>query len=167
MKFAPSDIEFCPLCGHRLEPQVRHGQPRPVCPACHFIHFANPRVAVVIFATEANRMVLVKRGSWPEKGKWALPAGFVDFGEAPENAAIREMKEETGLDITIERFMQLSFDPISQAIVLLYKAAITGGALKADDDAMDARWFTREDLPELAFDTTHQAVKAWQSGTLV
>lgn len=161
MKFAPRDIAFCPLCGHPLESGVRHGQLRPVCPSCHFIHFANPRVAVAIFAATPDHVVLVKRGGWPEKGKWALPAGFVDFGEAPEAAAIREMKEETGLDVAIQRLMDLSFDPVSQSIVLLYQAQSLGGTLEANDDAVDARWFTREDLPELAFESTRQAVQVW------
>lgn len=160
-------IAFCPQCGHPIDSQMRHGRMRPVCPACRYVHFANPRVAVVMFVAEKDQVLLIKRGVWPEKGRWALVAGFIDLGEHPEEGAIREMKEETGLDGVIERLMDLSFDPVSQTIVILYKARVVGGVLAPNDDAQDARWFTRADLPDLAFDSTRQTVKAWLAGDLI
>jgi len=161
MKPDCTDIAFCPLCGHRIESRVRHGRPRPVCPACRYVHFANPRVAAVVFVTDGDRTLLVRRGGWPEKGKWALAAGFIDLGEPPEEAAVRELKEETGLDIAIDGLLDLSYDPVSKAIVLLYRGRVLGGVLAAGDDALEARWFTRHELPELAFESTRRAVEAW------
>lgn len=160
------EISFCPRCGTRVELAFRHGRMRPSCPACRFIHFANPRVAVVIFAAEADRVLLVKRKVVPEKGKWALAAGFMDLGEAPEEAAIREMKEETGLDIRVRGMMELGFDSTSRAVVILYRADVVGGHLAAADDVEDARWFSRDAIPELAFDTTRRSVRAWLAETL-
>jgi len=167
MKHWMIEFAFCPTCGHAMGSGIRHGQQRPVCPACGFVHFANPRVAVVLLLTEGDRLLLIKRGAWPEKGKWALPAGFVDLGEAPEDAAIREMKEETGLEVSIQGLLDLSFDATSKAIVLLYRARLRGGLLAADDDALDARWFTPSELPELAFESTRRMVEAWIKGELV
>jgi ADP-ribose pyrophosphatase YjhB (NUDIX family) len=140
---------------------VRHGALRPVCPGCGFIHFANPRVAAVVFLADGARVLLVKRSVAPEKGRWALAAGFVELGEPPEAAAIREMKEETGLDIVIERMLGLSFNAADKVIVILYQGRAVGGVLAAGDDADEARWFSRDELPELAFESTRSTVRAW------
>jgi len=120
-------------------------------------------VAVVVFLTDGDRILLVKRGVEPEKGQWALAAGFVDLGESPEAAAVREMREETGLDVVIQGLMEVSYDPARQVIVILYRAQWVGGILAADDDVEDARWFTGDSLPELAFESTHRAVKGWMA----
>jgi ADP-ribose pyrophosphatase YjhB (NUDIX family) len=106
-------------------------------------------------------VLLVKRSVAPEKGRWALAAGFVELGEPPEAAAIREMKEETGLDIVIERMLGLSFNAADKVIVILYQGRAVGGVLAAGDDADEARWFSRDELPELAFESTRSTVRAW------
>jgi ADP-ribose pyrophosphatase YjhB (NUDIX family) len=160
------EYKFCPCCAAPLETQERYGKPRPVCPACGFVHFANPRVAVAVFLTEGDRVLLVKRGMAPEKGGWALPAGFVDAGERPELAAVREIREETGLEVAVARLLETGYEETSAAIVLLYRARLVGGDLRADDDVDDARWFSREELPELAFESTRRSVAAWLAGRL-
>jgi ADP-ribose pyrophosphatase YjhB (NUDIX family) len=137
-----------------------------VCPDCGFIAFANPRVAVVLFLAERERILLVKRGVAPEKGRWALPAGFVDRGEHPEAAAVREMREETGLEVAIVRLLDLTYDDDAQVIVILYRARLLGGTLGADDDVEAAAWFDRGELPELAFASSRRAVRAWMAGEL-
>jgi ADP-ribose pyrophosphatase YjhB (NUDIX family) len=157
---------FCPRCATPLETRERYGKPRPVCPACGFVHFANPRVAVALLLAEPDRVLLVKRGMPPEKGAWALPAGFVDAGERPEQAAAREMHEETGLEVAVTRLLEVSFEETSQAIVLLYRVRLLGGELHADDDVEDARWFGRKELPELAFESTRRSISAWLAGKL-
>ncbi len=149
-----------------MRTEVRYGRPRPVCPACGFIHFANPRVAAVVFVAEGDRVLLVRRSVAPEKGGWALAAGFVEQGEAPEAAAVREMKEETGLDVVIERMLDLSFNGTDKVIVILYRARAVGGVLEGGDDVAEARWFTRDELPELAFEGTRRAVRDWLEGRL-
>jgi 8-oxo-dGTP diphosphatase len=159
-------FQFCPRCAAPLETRPAHGKPRPVCPACGFIHFANPRVAVALFLAEPGRVLLVRRGMPPERGRWALPAGFVDAGERPEAAAAREMREETGLEVAVVRLLEVTFEEASQAIVLLYRVRLCGGELGAADDVDEARWFGREDLPDLAFESTRRAVSAWLAGRL-
>jgi ADP-ribose pyrophosphatase YjhB (NUDIX family) len=160
------EFRFCPRCAAPLETRERYGKPRPVCPACDFVHFGNPRVAVAMFLAEQGRVLLVKRGLPPEKGRWALPAGFVDAGERPEAAAAREMREETGLEVAVTRLLELAYEDTSQAIVLLYRVRLLGGELHADDDVEDARWFGREELPDLAFESTRRSVSAWLAGGL-
>jgi ADP-ribose pyrophosphatase YjhB (NUDIX family) len=90
----------------------------------------------------------------------------VELGEPPEAAARREMKEETGLDVVIERMLELSFNADDKVIVILYQARAVGGVLAAADDVEDARWFTRDELPELAFESTRRTLKAWLEGGL-
>jgi ADP-ribose pyrophosphatase YjhB (NUDIX family) len=158
------EVRFCPRCATPVQQLVRHGALRPVCPACGFIHFANPRVAVALFVAERERVLLVKRKFAPEQGRWALAAGFVDLGEHPEAAAVREMREETGLDVVVERMLELSFNEADRVIVILYQARATGGVLAAADDVEEARWFSAAELPELAFESTRRAVRAWLEG---
>jgi len=145
---------------------VRHGGLRPVCPGCGFVQFANPRVAAVVFVADGDRVLLVKRKVPPEQGRWALAAGFVEFGEPPEAAALRELKEETGLDIVIERMLALSFNAVDKVIVILYQGRSVGGTLAGGDDVEEARWFSRDELPELAFESTRNAVRDWLEGRL-
>lgn len=160
------DRPFCPRCGERVALLERYGGLRPVCPACDLVQFANPRVAAVVFVADGDRVLLVKRRVPPERGRWALAAGFVEFGEPPEAAALREMKEETGLDVVIERMLELSFNAADKVIVILYQARSVGGILAAGDDVDEARWFSRDELPELAFESTRKAVRDWLEGRL-
>lgn len=157
---------YCQRCGGAMAMVARYGGLRPVCHACGFVHFANPRVAAVVFIADGERILLVKRDVAPERGGWALAAGFVELGEAPEAAARREMKEETGLDVVVERMLDLSFNEADKVIVILYQARVVGGVLAGGDDVEEARWFTRDQLPVLAFESTRRAVAAWLEGRL-
>ncbi len=158
---------FCPMCGAALEQQHRAGKLRPVCPNCGHIVFFDPKVAVVIFIMQGGKILLVKRAVDPGKGRWAFPAGFVDAGEDPREAARREILEETGLEIEIIRlldvFARSADDGGTADIIIAYAARVTGGALQADDDAEAVAWFTAHDLPELVFATTEILVQRWQA----
>lgn len=155
------EINFCPQCGHPVQTLHRHGALRPVCPDCAYVHFSNPRVAVILFVPDGDRILLVKRRLPPEQGGWALPAGFVDLGEPPERAARRELREETGLEAEIEHLLELTYNDSDRVILIIYQARVTGGILAAADDAEEARWFTRDELPPLAFESTRRTLAAW------
>jgi 8-oxo-dGTP diphosphatase len=152
-------IRFCPQCGHAITQEMRFGKVRPICPACGYVHFPDPKVAVVVFAVREGKVLLVLRGFEPERGKWALPAGFVDRGEDPAAAARREMFEETGLEVTITHPVDVLFD--SGKIIIVYSAQVNGGTLRANDDVDDARWFGPDELPDLAFQSTQMMIDAW------
>ncbi len=104
---ANSQYVFCPLCGAKLEEQARYGAVRGVCPTCGFIHFADPKVAVIGLVHHQGRVLLAKRAVDPAKGKWALPGGFMDAGEMPEAALSRELMEEVGMAIQVERLLEI------------------------------------------------------------
>jgi ADP-ribose pyrophosphatase YjhB (NUDIX family) len=158
------------MCGTSLEQQHRAGKLRPVCTNCGHIVFFDPKVAVVIFIVQNNTILLVKRAVDPGKGRWAFPAGFVDAGENPQEAARREILEETGLEIEIVRlldvFARSADDGGTADIIIAYAARVIGGSLQADDDAEAVAWFTAEDLPALVFATTGILVQRWQDGEI-
>ena len=95
------DIKFCPRCGTPVEMADRFGKIRPVCTQCGWIHFADPKVAAAVLIEQNSHVLLVRRVNEPYRGLWTLPAGFVDAGEDPSDAAIRECMEETNLAVQI------------------------------------------------------------------
>lgn len=157
-------IQFCPRCGASIAESERYGKVRQYCPRCDYIHFANPKAAAVVCLTQGDSILLVKRGVDPEKGRWALPAGYIDHGEDPQAAAVREMAEETGLNVMITRLLDVMFD--GTTIVIIYAAQVISGELRAGDDADEVRWFTASDLPELAFRSTQVIISRWLAGTI-
>ena len=159
---APADIRYCCRCASPLSTRVIAGKPRRNCPECGYIHFIEPRVGVGVMVVEAGKLLLVQRGIPPEKGLWSLPAGYADIGEAPAVTAVREVREETQLSVAIERLVDVYHNPPEQggaSIFILYQARIVGGELKASDDALDAGFFGPQDMPELAFASTRDAVR--------
>jgi ADP-ribose pyrophosphatase YjhB (NUDIX family) len=160
---------YCPRCATPLEVREIYHQPRPVCPACDFVYFPDPKVAVIGLVTHADQVLLIQRAINPEKGKWALPGGYMDAGEMPEAALARELLEEVHLAIRVTElltiFPMISSRAESQGIVLAYAATVANGntTLICDDDACAAGWFGPHELPtDLAFDSTHQLLGAWQ-----
>ncbi|MEM3399623.1 MAG: NUDIX hydrolase [Candidatus Micrarchaeia archaeon] len=115
-----------------------------------------PFLVVDAIIVDGERVVLVRRKNPPFAGKWALPGGFVEYGETCEKACIREVKEETGLDVEILDlvgvFSDPARDPRGHTVSVAYQCRKSGGRLKGSDDATEARWFDIKDLPELAFD---------------
>ncbi len=161
-------VNFCPRCGTRLERRQVGDRVRPVCPACGFIYYINPVVAAGTLVEHGGRIVLVRRGVEPGKGLWGLPAGYVEADESAEEAAIRETREECGLDVELDGLIGVySFgkDPDSRGVLILYAAHVVGGTLQAGDDAAEVAWFTPETLPpdeQIAFWTHRQALSDWR-----
>ncbi|MBI5159206.1 NUDIX hydrolase [Candidatus Micrarchaeota archaeon] len=121
-----------------------------------------PRPAVVdavVFNGE-NEVLLVKRGTEPFKGWWAIPGGFMEFNETAEQAVAREVKEETGLDVKVKRLLGVYSSPerdvTRQTVACVFICEPIGGTLKGGDDAVEAKWFSLEKLPPLGFD--HPAI---------
>jgi len=118
--------------------------------------FKSPKLTVDGIIIKDEKILLVKRKNDPFKGKWALPGGFVEYGEKTDDAAVREVFEETGLKTTIDKLIAVysdpNRDPRGHTITVVYKLDIKGGELKSGDDASDAKFFDVNQLPELSFD---------------
>ena len=143
------------------------GKPRRVCTQCGAIHFVEAKVAVGVCVMRHGELLLVRRRFNPEKGKWSLPAGFLDSGENPIHCATREVHEETGLAVEIAGLMDVIYNPPQAGgatLFVLYRGQVTAGRLRAGDDASEAQFFSMDSLPELAFASTHQAVALLTSG---
>jgi 8-oxo-dGTP diphosphatase len=147
------------------------GRVRQVCPACGFIMYRNPVPGAGVLLEmetspgEASGVVLIRRGQPPFVGWWALPSGYIEADESVEQAAIRECKEETGVDVELlELFGVYSFPegPVQSGIVIFYRARPVGGELRAGDDAQDVGIFSPDTLPEkLAFRTHREVLARW------
>lgn len=155
-------INFCVICGHRMQTHEAFGQERPVCPQCGHIHFQEPKVVAAVLVQHDGKVLLVRRVNTPEQGKWTLPAGFVDAGEDPATAAVRECFEETGLQVRVTELLDVIAGrehPRGADIVILYRATIEGGSLAASDDADEVDFFSPAALPSIAFEATRSALR--------
>lgn len=160
-----TEINFCLRCGTPLEKRLRFGRERPVCPACGWTYFADPKAAAAVLVVQAGRVLLVQRAHPPRRGAWTLPAGFIDAGESPAEAAARECLEETGLRVRVTGLLDViagSEHERGADFVIAYLATVLDGTLSPADDALAAEWFSPDDLPPLAFAATRQILDAWR-----
>ncbi|MFN8527877.1 MAG: NUDIX domain-containing protein [Anaerolineae bacterium] len=161
---------YCPQCGAPTELHDRFGRMRPVCTRCGSTVFFDPKVAVVAFVLRPGdsgpdgELLMIKRVNEPGKGKWSLPAGFVEPDESPVTAVERETLEETGLIVRAGALLDVLHRPDPDGLadlVLVYAAELCGGELCADDDAEAVGWFGRLALPEIALASTRMLVERW------
>lgn len=152
-----TEVKFCPRCGAPVDHAERFGRIRAVCPQCGWVHFADPKVAAAVLVERDGRVLLVRRVNEPYRGLWTLPAGFVDAGEDPAEAAARECLEETGLRVRVTGVVEVApgrEHPRGADFILVYAAEVVDGSLVPADDADAADWFPRDSLPPLAFRAT-------------
>lgn len=163
MSHHPSNFRFCPQCGGVLELRtLKAGEPeRLVCRACGFVFFLDPKVATGVVFSLNGGIILVQRAIEPRSGKWVFPGGFVDRGEPLEAAALREVKEESGLDVRLTHLLGAYSHPGDAVILIVYAGEVTGGALRTDDENLDIRPFPAGEIPwdELAFPSTKEALR--------
>lgn len=149
--------------------EVKRGEPRrPVCARCGQVVYLDPKVAVgTIVRSDEGQLVLVRRAIEPGYGRWVFPGGYVDRGEEITAAAVREAREEAGLDVEIERLVNIYSYAKRSLIVIVYAARIVGGELCTDDECLEARLFMPADIPwdDLAFHSTTQALREYLSST--
>ena len=160
---------FCPVCGGALEPRLlKAGEPtRLVCARCGFVFYLDPKVAVgTIIRDERGHIVLVRRAIEPGYGRWVFPGGYVDRGEEVPVAAVREAREEAGLEIRLDGLINGYSYRGRAPVIIVYAATMTGGCLACDDEGLEARFFAPDDIPwdELAFQSTHDALRELLGG---
>lgn len=162
------EYNFCPTCAGPLEARLlKKGDPeRLVCTQCGRVLYLDPKVAVGTIIRADDRLVLVRRAIEPGYGLWVFPGGYVDRGEEVRAAAIREAREEAGLDVRLDGLLNIySYAPRS-LIVIVYAATAVGGELCADEECLEAGLFDPGDIPwdELAFHSTRQALRDFLDG---
>jgi ADP-ribose pyrophosphatase YjhB (NUDIX family) len=160
---------FCPACGGALETRsLKASEPdRLVCGACGFVFYLDPKIAVgAIIADADGRIVLVRRAIEPGYGLWVFPGGYVDRGEELTRAAIREAREECGLDIRLDGLVNIYSYAGRTPIIVVYAATALTAELCSDDECLEARLFQPSDIPwdALAFRSTGDALRDYLSG---
>jgi 8-oxo-dGTP diphosphatase len=162
---------YCPRCGHSLEKRsLKANEPdRLVCARCGFVFYIDPKIAVgTIIRSAAGRIVLVKRAIEPGYGKWVFPGGYVDRGEPLTMAALREAREECGLDVRLDGLINVYSYPGRAPVIIVYAATAVGGQLSADDECLEAAEMTATEIPwdDLAFRSTRDALRDYLAGLL-
>ena len=156
---------FCPYCGTRLTEKICEGSPRLFCEHCDEPIYENPIPAsCLVVVDNINRVLLVKRSVEPKKGFWCLPGGFMELGESPEKAALRELEEETGLSGRIEMLLGVSSNPSAlyhTVLMVGYLIRQYSGTLIAGDDAEDAVYYHYNELPKIAFDSHERFIRMY------
>ena len=164
---------FCPYCRADLEARripAPDGPERRVCPACGFIQWGNSKpTAAGIVEDERGRVLLGRRNITPYNGWWDVPGGFLEPGEHPEDGARRELREETGLEVEIERLIGVYMDTYGEdgagdhILNFYYLCRTAGGTLRPDDDLSHLEWFAPADLPgRIAFPSSQRAIQDWR-----
>lgn len=154
---------FCNFCGKELVTDVLEGRERLVCDSCKEIHYENPLpVASVVLLNHNRELLLVKRANEPSKDMWCFPIGFAEMGESIEDAALRELKEEAGVEGRIVQLVDVCSeknDYYGELLIVTFEAEKIGGNEKAGDDALDCRYFPIKNLPKLAFPSQARVVE--------
>jgi len=156
--------KFCPKCGSRNDLVNNCSYARCVCSCCGFTSYKNPVPGVSVLI-ENNGMVLLGRraASSFAAGKWCLPCGFVEYDEDIRTAAIREVKEETGLTIELRSIIQVTSNFLSadlHSVVIVFLAKVKNGLARPGDDIDKLDWFQiKGELPPLGFDADREIIE--------
>ncbi|MFP4475284.1 MAG: NUDIX domain-containing protein [Desulfatibacillaceae bacterium] len=155
--------KFCHDCGGPLVDRDVDGRVRRFCTSCNAPVYENPIPAsAVVVMDDAGRVLFVKRSVEPKAGWWCLPGGFMELGETPEECALRELVEETGLSGRISDTLGVTANKSAQYHTVLMMGFLVEqytGDLIAGDDADDAVFFAPDSLPDIAFDSHRRFVR--------
>jgi ADP-ribose pyrophosphatase YjhB (NUDIX family) len=162
----PGNVRFCALCGGamRMRDVLPDRKRLMVCDVCGFVHFSGPKLVAGCLVIDAGRVLLLRRGNEPRIGTWTFPGGYVDLGETPAQAALRETFEEVGMRVTADGLLGVYADaqnPI--AAVVVYRAHPGAEAPSLSPEATEVNYFDTDEIPwnELSFRTTRDALRDW------
>jgi len=150
--------QFCPDCGGALFFDYRGGERPPTCPACGYQRIRYPIVGVaVVIRDDAGRVLMGRRAQGTYAGLWCIPCGRLEWGEDVRAGAIRELLEETGLEVTADDIVAVHSNfhrPDEQSVGIWFGGHVTGGYLHpADGELTELGYFDPADPPALAFPT--------------
>ncbi|MBA4384297.1 MAG: hypothetical protein C0410_06145 [Anaerolinea sp.] len=145
---------YCLMCGTKLETKKIEDRDREVCPSCGWIHYKQYKVSAGVRIEKDGCLLLVQRGIEPWKDKWYMPAGFLEINEEPEQAAVREAFEETGLRVktlSLAGVYTYNDDPRGNGILFLYEAEIVGGKMQVSDETVQIAFLSPREIDGLEF----------------
>jgi 8-oxo-dGTP diphosphatase len=155
-------FRYCPVCRAELEQRTLEGRRRDLCPQCDWTCYENPLPsAAALVKNRSGEILLVRRGIEPGKGQWALPSGFIEIDETPEQACLRELEEETGLRGEIKRLIGVYSQPslmYKNVLIIGYEVTARGEPCPGSD-SVEAGFYTPDRLPEIAFPSHSRIIR--------
>lgn len=169
-----TDPRFCIKCAGNMEKRFPEGEnrERSICRECGYIHYLDPKIACGTIPEHEGRIVLIRRKLDPRAGFWSFPCGFMEVDETTRQAAIRETREETGLDVELRDHLGTYSYAKSwwggSVVIVAYTARILSKPVpRAGDDAAEARFYAPSEIPwnDLAFKSSTEALRDWGAKT--
>jgi ADP-ribose pyrophosphatase YjhB (NUDIX family) len=164
-----SELRFCPSCAGKLatRPAGHPASPQPVCRTCGFVLWQNPKPSVeaLILRGEGpdTEVLLGCIGDGPRKGRWSTPGGFMNIGDEPQAALIRECLRELGVSIEVGELIGAFTDTFAGGeIALFYLCELKSGEPRPADIVDDVRWFRIETPPDMSLESELKAIRALQ-----
>lgn len=158
---------YCENCGTKVTSVELDGRSREVCGNCGEVFYSNPLpVAAAVVLNDDREVLLVRRRHEPHRGMWCLPTGFAELGETIDEAALRELREETGVVGKVHRLLtarSVPDDYYGDLLFICFEVERTGGDESPADDAEALAYFPLAALPDLAFEAHTEAVRVCET----
>lgn len=159
--------QYCPTCKTKLKRKLIDGRARFFCPACNFIFWDNPKPVVSILLHDGKKVLMLQRANEPLKGYWCLPGGYIDYGETPREAIIRETKEEVSIKLTeVGRLIgvyRIDNDPRGVNIDIIYEGEMKSKAMNLSEEHGKYKFFSAKSLPKKIAYKHREAIEDWLS----
>lgn len=157
---------YCYQCGAPLQSQWVEERMRETCRNCSWIYYEHRKVSAAVRIDKEGQLLLVQRGIEPWKNTWYIPAGYLEVDEDPRDCAKREVLEETGFEVSVGDLLDVysyEDDPRGNGIVLLYQGKITGGEIRPNQEMLQVKFFSPEELDGLVFSGAgaHRQIEDW------
>ncbi len=168
----PIEYKFCPVCGTKLSVKTEENKKRQFCPNCGYTYYPHSAMTACAVIVKDGKALMVKRNREPYKDTWMFPAGYLDFGELPENALRREVKEETGLEVESFEFWKniLIQDDYREPnhLAFIFKVKVKDGQLDMSHDPeenSEIAWQDIKDPPEIGWESHKEIMKLLSSSS--
>ncbi len=153
---------FCPLCATPLNQAHIEGRDRMACPACGWVHYGNPLPVTVAFTVNRNNELLViRRAHEPAFNEWALPGGFLEAGENPEDGCLRELYEETSLEGRVDGLIGVyhrEAEPYGSLMVVAYRISAVHENIAINHEVFEAGFYTPDRMPPVRIPLHQQII---------
>jgi len=160
------ELTYCPYCAGPFERREADGRMRLVCTSCGEVYYQNPLpAATALVVNGCGQLLLGKRSVEPALGQWCLPGGFVEVNETMEQAALRELREETGLDAERGHFIGCFYQNsiyYGGVIIFGYRIETVRGEPTAGDDMQELRYYSFDSLPPIAFESHRRLIELFR-----
>ncbi|MBI2756705.1 MAG: NUDIX hydrolase [Chloroflexi bacterium] len=160
---SPIGVGYCARCATGLELRWQEDRDRPTCPACGLVVYVDPKVAVAVVVGGPAGILLGRRNIDPGRGAWSFPAGYVNSGEVLEEAAVREVREELGVEVRLGPLVGVYSAAGDPVILVVYDGTLISGPVQPDGrEVSEAAMFPLDSLPTMAFRHDAQIIQDWR-----